>query len=763
MRFLKRYTSIIIVLVLIATTQILRAQTIEPTQNEKPKIALVLSGGGAKGLAHIGVLTVLEEVGIRPDIITGTSMGSIMGALYAAGYTAEELSKINKNANWDILLTDAEDLTKVSIDEKQESKRYVFEIPVKGTKIYLPAGLIEGQHLESYFSELFWPLSNDQVFDSLPIPFRCVSVDLISGKAVVLNQGDLVQSIRASMSIPTVFSPIKKDSMLLVDGGVTRNFPVQEAIDMGADIIIGVYVGYQEDVIPEDLSSMTDILQRSIALAGIVDALKQYEKVDILIFPDLEPYGASDFTKGPDIEALGEKAARRHIQELKTLADKYKLTFEPVQKIDQPNKLLIENIEVNNLQYLNEDFIRVKSGIKPGDSLSYNELKESIEYMHGTRYVSKLTYSLQQNDSTGAYTLVFHVKENPPIMFKLAPHYANDLGVGMITNFTLRNVLTPASRLLFTANIAENPGLEFSFNKYMGENEHFNNNFYANTYGYKVKFFSDGDVLGRFKKTYFEGGYGLHYAPGLNHVIGADFFYKYGKIAPEADFRSIFPQADFDKYTINEWGYMGFYKMNTTNRLYFPTKGVKLRLSLEHAFKTHSTLEIEDPAGGDDDYFLKEIVDPFFNLSLDHDWYIPVAPKVTYNLGLGLGINTDDPGWNGYFLLGGPYWENKMSFKSFAGFSLGELIAQNYSAVRTGIQVELLPSLYFTGTANVGNLATSASDLLDNIGNYSIGDYHWGYNLGVQYDSVLGPIRVILMGNNKHDHIRFHVGIGYPF
>src|SRR5210317_105462 len=145
-------------------------------KKERPKIGLVLSGGGAKGLAHIGVIKVLEEYGIKPDIITGTSMGSIVGSLYAAGYSVQELTEINANANWDQLLTDKETLPKVVMDEKYESNKYLFNIPIRDNKINLPAGLIEGQHLEAYFSELFWPLTSYENFDSLPIPFHCMSV-----------------------------------------------------------------------------------------------------------------------------------------------------------------------------------------------------------------------------------------------------------------------------------------------------------------------------------------------------------------------------------------------------------------------------------------------------------------------------------------------------------------------------------------------------------------------------------------------------------
>ena len=145
----------------------------------EPKIGLVLSGGGAKGLAHIGVLKVLEEAGIRPDYISGTSMGSIIGALYAMGYTANEISAINDSVNWEKLLSDRISLNKIVMEEKYGSNRYLFRFPIRNYHIKLPSGLIEGQRLEALFSELMWPNTNHENFDSLPVPFRCISVDLI--------------------------------------------------------------------------------------------------------------------------------------------------------------------------------------------------------------------------------------------------------------------------------------------------------------------------------------------------------------------------------------------------------------------------------------------------------------------------------------------------------------------------------------------------------------------------------------------------------
>lgn len=731
-------------------------------QTEKPKIGLVLSGGGAKGLAHIGVIKVLEEYGIQPDIITGTSMGSIVGSLYAAGYSVEEMTEINLNANWEQLLTDDVELLKVAMDEKRETKKYLFEIPIKDNKINLPAGLIEGQHLEAYFSELFWPLTSHTDFNQLPIPFHCMSVDMVSGKTIEHQSGDLVKSIRASMSIPTVFSPVEMDSMLLVDGGVTRNFAVQEAIDMGADIIIGVYVGYQEDISAKDLSSMTDVLQRSIALAGIVDAKEQYEKCDILIVPDLGKYGASDFNKGEIIQQLGEDAARQKFDELNALSKKYDLKWKPGSKIDRPKKILVSDIEVEGCQYLSNSFVLSKSGLEKGDSLSYGKIAEAIEFMYGTRHFNKLTYSIKENTEKEGYVLVFHVKENPRALFKIAPAYDDDLGVGIVTNFTLRNIVAPATRLLLSMNIAENPGIEVSLNKFVGKRQRLSDCFSMKAYSYKLPFYEKGNRLGNYKHGFFEGAYGLQYMLGLNHQLGGKAFYKYNKITPGSDLRMIYPEADFEEFKSHDWGYNLFYQLNTTNDLYFPTKGTKLDLIFSHSLSAKGEMNVNRPQAVE--YFISEGDEPYATLTFEYDWYKTFARRFTYNFGANTGFNSNNPGTNGFFMLGGSqFGSSRLHFKNLAGFNYGELYVLNYAVVKSALSIELTTGLYLTGAVNVVTSTDDYKDIFTDLPNKKIGDYIWGFNAGLKYDSLMGPIQLLVADNNIDGETRFHFSIGFPF
>jgi len=209
-------------------------------QDSNPKVAVVLSGGGAKGFSHIGILQALEEAGIYPDIVTGTSMGGVVGGLYALGYSADEIQAMTEDIDWNTMLGNQIPFEDISFEEKAYYGRYIAELPVKGIIPQLPRGLIEGQNLNNLLADLTRSAHGVRNFDGLPIPFRCVSTDIATGSRVVLKEGSLPESLRATMAIPSVFTPVEINETLLVDGGLVRNFPVQEALDMGADIVIGI-------------------------------------------------------------------------------------------------------------------------------------------------------------------------------------------------------------------------------------------------------------------------------------------------------------------------------------------------------------------------------------------------------------------------------------------------------------------------------------------------------------------------------------------
>lgn len=273
----------------------------EPYQ---PKVAVVLSGGGAKGLAHIGVLQALEKAGIYPDIVTGTSMGGVVGGLYALGYSADEIEGLTSNLNWGELLGNQMPFEDVAFEEKKFYGRYIVELPIIGLSPQLPKGLIEGQNLNSFLSDVTRSAHGINDFDELPIPFRCVATDIATGTRVILKDGSLAEALRATMAIPSIFTPVEIDNTLLVDGGLVRNFPVQEAIDMGADIVIGVFVSEDLDA-KEDLNTLFDILMQAASVMGAYDTREQRKLVNFYIEPDIKGFSTGDFNSARAIIKKG--------------------------------------------------------------------------------------------------------------------------------------------------------------------------------------------------------------------------------------------------------------------------------------------------------------------------------------------------------------------------------------------------------------------------------------------------------------------------
>ncbi|MDH3925395.1 MAG: patatin-like phospholipase family protein, partial [Xanthomonadales bacterium] len=211
-------------------------------QEGRPKIGLVLSGGGARGGAHVGVLKALEEMNVPIDFVAGTSMGAIIGGLYASGYSADEIEKLLIETDWKKALTDKPARRDRTMRKKDLERQFLipYRIGFNKGSLQLPLGVIEGQHLDQVFHQMLLPVVGINDFDDLPLPFRAIATDLVTGEAVVLSSGSLANSLRASMSVPGVFAPVKIDGRLLVDGGMANNLPVNIVREMGADIVIAV-------------------------------------------------------------------------------------------------------------------------------------------------------------------------------------------------------------------------------------------------------------------------------------------------------------------------------------------------------------------------------------------------------------------------------------------------------------------------------------------------------------------------------------------
>ena len=270
---------VIAICVILCNSNLLSAQD---RSQERPKIGLALSGGGAHGLAHIGVIQYMEEIGIDVDYITGTSIGAIVGGVYAMGYDADAMMEIVTRYRWNEIIGNKISLQEVSPLEKYDHNRFPATLRISENQLLLPMAIYQGHKLDLALKQLFSAANLINDFSELPIPFKCYAVDLIQGGLVELSSGNLVTSIRASMAIPAVFSPVLIDSMLLIDGGLLVNFPAMQVRDMGADIVIGSFVGSKKAEL-SDIESMVDVLKYSGFMTSLVNTEEQFGSTDILV------------------------------------------------------------------------------------------------------------------------------------------------------------------------------------------------------------------------------------------------------------------------------------------------------------------------------------------------------------------------------------------------------------------------------------------------------------------------------------------------
>ncbi|WP_084536402.1 patatin-like phospholipase family protein [Azospirillum halopraeferens] len=370
----------------------------------RPRIGLVLSGGGALGATHVGVLKVLEELRIPVDVIAGTSMGSIVGGLYAMGLTANELESLVATIDWADAFADRPERGDRSFRSKSEDYGFLLDLKVglKDGGVQLPAGLIQGQKLTLMLRALTLRTRNVTDFDQLPIRYRAVAADLETGRAVVLGRGNLATAMRASMSVPGVFPPVDLDGKLLVDGGVANNLPVDVARAMGADVLIVVDI---PSVLKKrnELTSTVDIAGQMLTVLIQQNSLLQLASLgprDILIQPDLGTMGSSDFGRIMDAVGPGEAAARKVADRLRALtmtpeayaADK---TARGREEVETP---VIHFVEIVNKTGLSDRRIRSFIRQKVGEPLDVAQVEQDFTRLYGLGNFEQIDYALVTRD-----------------------------------------------------------------------------------------------------------------------------------------------------------------------------------------------------------------------------------------------------------------------------------------------------------------------------------------------------------------------------
>ncbi len=549
----------------IDTVSVMKTDTVIPVRH-RPKVGVVLSGGGAKGFAHIGALRVIEEAGIPIDYIAGTSMGSIVGGLYAVGYDPDMMQKLCTEQNWDLIIKDQVPRKFMPLEKRINERHYLVSVPMKHGKLKIKRSMVDGVYVNMLLTRLTMPAYKDRDFDSLPVPFLCIGTDMLSADPIEFRKGSLAQSIRSSMSIPFLFEPVEYDGYLLCDGGLTNNFPVQNVRAQGCDIIIGVDLEIIKSD-PEVLDNSLKVLERLIAVVSQDKSNVARDQCDILIRPDIGKANIMSFNDFSPIINCGEKGARDMFPQLKRLADSLQAIepFEPVRHHTQPvNKITVNDVEVVGVDEYDSKILESEFGDDFPREFDIDEIETTVVKIYSQGYYSNVYYEII--DTPDGNILRFHCKHKTSLTFNLGAHYDNNYGIGILLNMNAR-----------TKHFDYNVDMNFSDNPYFkakvvhrytrvlrGAFELSAINLAADLYTYK------GSIFGAMRVQQNSANMFLQVIPSVNHTfkLGARLDYTLVKDRTYSEYN----YNDYNKHQLYPKLYAQYF-YNNEDQTDFPRKG----------------------------------------------------------------------------------------------------------------------------------------------------------------------------------------------
>ena len=714
-------------------------------QTKRKKVAVVLSGGGAKGVAHIGALKVIEEAGIPIDIITGTSMGSIVGGLYSIGYRADVLDSIVRAQDWNTLLLDREDLSLQRIAEREKQNTYMISTGItlkKNKGLSATGGIIKGKNLHGLFERLTSGYNDSIDFNTLPIPFACVATDMVTFTEYDFHSGVLPQAMRASMAIPAVFTPVRIGGMVLVDGGMRNNYPADVAREMGADIIIGIAVP-DEDKSAEDLGSTTSILKR------IVDynTKNKYEEnvsvTDVYIPVNTHNYSAASFNSAA-IDTLinrGEKAAREHWDELVALRQRIgNYTPKPQTSVVllSPDSVEITSVEFVDVSPIDEKYIRAKFHLRAKDRLTSRQaelvttaMRVDLFYQEPSFHLTKTVEGVKAVFTGGqkkASQLNLGVRFDTEEMVALQVNADIPMRRAAMTDIDL--TLRLGMRIMARLDVAFYPGhlmrptLSYIFHRdeiniyEKGEKDY---NFSYNQHAAELA------VL-NFNVRNFTISGGIRWD-----------YYHFPHVLKGKDSETSKKAFDDDHF----FSYYGRLDYNSENDWYFPARGSKLHA--QYVYYTDDFAGLKGKAGMHD-------VSGMWRKSLSLGERFTIQPMFYGRMLFG----SERPGILGN-MIGGEWFGHKLAWQMpFAGVNYLEHVDPYLVAMQLQAQQRL-------GKNNYVLLRVAAAQQADDLENLLDRSTLLGTSLSYYYNTMFGPLGASVGYSNKSKEPYFYINLGYVF
>ena len=717
------------------------------------KVGLVLSGGGAKGLAHIGVLKTIDSLGVKIDYVAGTSVGAIIGGLYASGYSGNEIDSIFKLVNFDHLINDHIPRASKSFYERDTAEKYAFSLPFTDFKVQIPSAISKGQNIFNLLSKLMLHVSDVERFENLPIPFFCVATNIETGAQVILDAGSLPQAIAASSALPSLFQPVNKDNMMLVDGGIVNNYPIRELKAKGMSRVIGVDV--QDDLYERNkLNSAPDILLQ-ISNFRTIDAMQDKSKLtDIYIKPNIKNYNVVSFQHGEKLIENGRLASLIKENELSELVNEQRNNHLVKPSFNVPDSIKINDIVINGKEDYTRSYVLGKLKIRSNEIISYNRFDKGINNLSATQNFDRVLYDFEGND--GGYNLILDLKESDNKTFlKFGVHYDDLYKSAALFNLTQKQLLFKNDLAFLDVILGDNVRYNFEYfidkgfywsiglkSKYNEFNKSVNPALFLNQ--------NELDAIGTGKK-------GMKLSDQTNQVFLQTLFRKDFSLTIGAEHKRLkiisdsfaeVPQLDSNKTTFENsdfYSVFGNLKFDTFNDRFFPDEGFyfdgNFQLFLSSSDFNNNFSEFS---------FAKANIG--YAISFLENFSVNLFSEGGFKIG-------DDSNQSLNFALGG-YGQNLINnFISFYGYDYVSIIGDGYVKATINLDYEIIKKHHLNFAANYANVKNNLFTTFDWLAIPKYSGYAFGYAL----ETFIGPVEIKYSWSPEASQGNWFFNVGFWF
>lgn len=735
----------IIMVCLCLLTGMANAEAQPQKKNWRPKVGVVLSGGGVKGAAHVSILRAIEQAGIPIDYIVGTSMGSIVGGLYAMGYSTNQLDSLFRHQDWNFVLSDQPSRRQQSLQEREWRERFLVSTSLTPQGRAKQSGLLRGQNLSNLLARLTVGYHDSISFDSLRIPFACVATNLSNGAEIVMRSGIPATAIRASMAIPGVFTPVLKQGMTLVDGGLSNNYPVDVARKMGADIVIGSTVQKEFDDTTQ-FATVQDVLEQAVSLM----CRKKYEEnvanSDLCLRTVLEELSTMDFSAAAIDTSINRAAAvaaahRSQLDSLRRVVLGYDGAYVPTvlpgrrllseaETMFKVGHVLFENIADNEAIV-----IKRACNIKENAEVSLQQIEEAMRLLRDKYLYMDVTYSLTQDRQH--YDLTLRALRKNKSKVGLGARFDTEdmasvmLGADLILGTHVPSRLGILGKLGEQYYVRANFSVEPTLYKTLGFSYEFrNSDMNINYLGKRV-----------YNLSYHRHTVGISY----NHMRVRNFSGEIGIKGTGYDYGDVLSGVEEVDRLKNKFFYSAYTSLryNSQDKGYYPTRGSKFYMECSYVSDKIANWRRPHAFG--------VLQASWENVSRLND-RLAIQPGVRGRVLWGRDIPL--PFSNAYGgTMAGKYIEQQIPFVGVSRLEPGKAALM---VVDVKLRYNLLKNHYLTGIVNV-------ADENDKLSNLHRGRYFYGVGLKYGLDTRFGPIEAMLSYSDNSEKLLFYLGVGFDF